>query len=419
MMIVKLQTHRLQTLDEVRAFLDGTATLDFEPPSRDEVYPWLETTLRQLRYRRLGKCDKGVVRTFLIRVSGLSRAQISRLIRQYHETGRIRDHRGTPANAFARRYGPEDVALLAEMDRLHHTLSGPATRKLCERAYHVHGDPRFERLATISNGHLYNLRHSPRYQRHRHYRAKTRPTTVRIGERRVPRPENRPGFLRVDTVHQGDLDGLKGLYHINAVDEVTQMQAIVSVERISERFLIPTLNHLLDAFPFRIQGFHADNGSEYINRQVAKLLNKLHIELTKSRPRRSNDNALVESKNGSIVRKHLGYIHIPSRYAQLVNDFTLNVLSPYVHFHRPCFFPETVIDAKGKVRKRYPYTHLMTPWDKLKSLPNTDQYLKPNITLQQLDDIALQVSDNDAARRLNEARETLFQTIYTSQNPAA
>ena len=99
--------------------------------------------------------------------------------------------------------------------------------------------------------------------------------------------------------------GIKGLYHINAVDEVSQFEIVCAVEKISERYLIPVLEQLLDQFPFIILGFHADNGSEYINRHVVKLLKKLLIELTKSRARHANDNALVESKNGSIIRKHL------------------------------------------------------------------------------------------------------------------
>jgi transposase InsO family protein len=69
----------------------------------------------------------------------------------------------------------------------------------------------------------------------------------------------------------------------------------------------------MEAFPFVIQGFHADNGSEYINQRVAERLNKLLIEFTKSRSRPTNDNALVESKNGAVVRKHLGYAHIPQK----------------------------------------------------------------------------------------------------------
>ncbi len=419
MMIVKLHSQRLQTLDEVRAFLAGVGPLDFKVPARDEAYGWIETTLRQLGYKRLGKADKGLVRDYLIKVSGFSRAQVTRLIQQFRQTGRIRDHRGKPANAFSRHYQEADIRLLAEVDTLHGTLSGPATRKLCERAYYVFGDARFERLAHISNGHLYNLRHSAGYQRQRHHIDKTRPSPVRIGERRKPFPDGRPGFLRVDSVHQGDQDGIKGLYHVNAVDEVTQMQLIVSVEKISERYLLPALEQLLDSLPFIIHGFHSDNGSEYINHQVAGLLEKLRIELTKSRSRQTNDNALVESKNGSTVRKHLGYGHIPGRYAQQVNEFTVNVLSPYLNFHRPCFFPEEIIDAKGKRRKRYPYANLMTPYDKLKSLPDASQYLKPGVTFEQLDDIAFQCSDNEAARCLNQARDKLFRDINRSRKPAA
>ncbi|MEJ2756771.1 MAG: integrase, partial [Gammaproteobacteria bacterium] len=101
-------------------------------------------------------------------------------------------------------------------------------------------------------------------------------------------------------MHQGDLDKVKGVYHINAVDEITQFEVVMSVEGISEAFLMPVLEALLAAFPFKIQCFHSDNGSKYINYQVAGLLEKLHIEFTKSRARHSNDNGLMESKNGSV-----------------------------------------------------------------------------------------------------------------------
>lgn len=418
-MIVKLHTERLQTLDEIRAFLTGVVPLDFQIPSREAAYGWIEASLRQFHYPQLSKPDKGAVREYLLKVTGVSRAQLGRLIQQFRQGGRIRDRRSRPSNAFPRRYRPEDVLLLAEVDTLHGTLSGSATRKLCERALLVFQDRRFERLAFISNGHLYNLRHSTGYQRQRTHIDKTRSNPSTIGERRKPYPEERPGFLRVDSVHQGDLDGIKGLYHINAVDEVTQMQVIVSVERISERYLIPALQQILAAFPFVILGFHSDNGSEYINHQVAKLLNKLQIEFTKSRARQTNDNALVESKNGSTIRKHLGYEHIPGRFATLVNDFTINQLTPYLNYHRPCLFAEEVVDAKGKRRKRYPYRNLMTPYDKLKSLSAAEQYLKPGITLKALDDFAMQQSDNDAARQLNKARKALFQTINKTQKTAA
>ncbi len=312
------------------------------------------------------------------------------------------------------------MLLLAHTDTLHGTLSGLATKKLMERAYGIFGDARYLRLATISVAHLYNLRQFPSYQHQRQVWTKTRPVTVPIGERRAPTPNNRPGYLRVDSVHQGDLDGIKGVYHINAVDCVTQYEGVATCEKISEAFLIPVLEALLLSFPFVIHGFHSDNGSEYINKLVAKLLNKLLIEeQTKSRSRHSNDNAQAESKNGAIVRKHLGYSHIPQCFATLVNAFCRDHLNPYINFHRPCLFAETITDEKGRQRKRYPYKLMMTPYEKLKSLPLAEQYLKLDITFQQLDAQAGEISDNEAAQRLNDARAILFKTIFNRSKTAA
>lgn len=136
-----------------------------------------------------------------------------------------------------------------------------------------------------------------------------------IGERRKPNPEHKPGYLRVDTVHPGDLDGIKGVYHINAVDQETQWQVLGATAQISEAWLIPVLEAMLRQFPLRILGFHSDNGSEFINYTVAKLLNQLLVEQTKSRPRHSNDNGLAEAKNGAVIRKHMGYGHIAAEHA--------------------------------------------------------------------------------------------------------
>jgi transposase InsO family protein len=167
-------------------------------------------------------------------------------------------------------------------------------------------------------------------------------------------------------VHQGDLDRRKGVYHINSIDEVTQFEVVCTVEKISERYLIPALEQLLEDFPFQVLGFHSDNGSEYINKIVAELLEKLRIEFTKSRSRHSNDNALAEGKNGAVVRKLFGHTHIPQRWAPLINDFNQQYLNSYINYHRPCFFSETLTDHKGKQRKVYRYENMMTPYDKLK-----------------------------------------------------
>ena len=168
---------------------------------------------------------------------------------------------------------------------------------------------------------------------------------------------------------------------------------------------------MIRQFPFVIRGFHADNGSEFINRQVAKLLNKLLIELTKSRPRHSNDNALAECKNGAVVRKHLGYTHIPQKYAPAINQFLTAHLNPHINYHRPCFFPETVTDHRGKQIKRYPYHLMMTPYDKLKSLSDPDKFLKPGRNFIQLDEIATRISDNESAKQILNAKKRLFTKI--------
>jgi hypothetical protein len=418
-MIVTLHTQRLHTLAQVRAFVAGSEPLSFTLTDRQAAYGWMADTLRQFGYTGCKRADKGLLRQYLLKVSGFSRAQVARCITQFTGGGNIQDRRRAPTVPFARRYTAEDIRLLAEMDMLHGTLSGTTTRKLCERAFRVHGEARFERLAGISNGHLYNLRQHQTYLSKRGSFDKTRPTKINIGERRKPCPDGRPGYLRVDSVHQGDLDGVKGVYLINAVDEVTQFQAVFAVERISEAYFLPVLAAMMDAFPFVIRGFHSDNGSEYINHQVAALLEKLLIEQTKSRSRQTNDNALAESKNASTVRKYLGYSHIPQHFASQVNVFTVEVLSPYLNFHRPCHFPTEHTDKKGRIRKRYRYQDMMTPYEKLRSLPEAESYLKPETTLKKLDAIAAEYSDNDAAQRLNEARTKLFQSINKTQQRAA
>jgi hypothetical protein len=408
----------IETLEQVRQFLRGVAVMEITIPSKNEGYRWIQGTLVRFQYLSLGKTDRGLIRRYLQQISGYSRAQIARLIKQYRKTGRIQRRQRT-VKGFTCKYTREDIRLLAGLDELHGTLSGPATKKLCERAWQVFKQAEYQRLAGISVSHLYNLRESTPYARQRGTVNKTHPVQSHIGERRKPRPEGRPGYIRVDTVHQGDWDGTKGVYHVNAVDEVTQFEGVASVERISERYLIPVLKSLIDSFPFIIKGFHADNGSEYINKRVAGLLNKLLIELTKSRSRRTNDNALVESKNGSIVRKHLGYHHIPQKWAPLINEFNQKYLNPYINYHRPCFFPIVKIDAKGKQKKTYPYKAMMTPYEKLKSLPEAKQYLKPGMTFQRLHDIALSISDNEAAHQLNEARKQLFKTIHEQDQQVA
>ena len=407
-----MKLNALTTLGQVAAFLSGTQPVTFSVLStKAECYQWIQANLLTFEYLTLSKPHKGLVCRYLEKVSGYSRQHLTRLIHQYRQTGRVLRCPRT-VQGFARRYTEKDIRLLAAMDARHDTPCGPAIKKLCERAWQLFGEAEYERLAAISISHLYNLRKSAQYRQQRHHVEKTRPTRSSIGERRKPQPAGQPGFLRIDTVHQGDWDKQKGVYHINAVDEVTQFQVVCTVEKISEAYLIPALEQLLAAFPFRILGFHSDNGSEYINGRVAALLGKLLIEFTKSRARQTNDNALAESKNGAVVRKLFGHAHIPQRWAPLINAFNQEHLNPYLNFHRPCFFPEIQTDQKGKERKIYRYERMMTPYDKLKSLPRAKKYLNPEVTFEILEVRAYQFSDNQAADRLQKARQRLFTTIH-------
>ena len=408
----------LKTVEQVQQFLVGTQLIAFQIlDDNASRYKWIQSTLIRFNYDRLKRQEKGILIRYMAKISGYSRRQLTRLIQQQRRVGRLVRRQRT-SNGFARRYTNADIQLIATLDSLHDQPNGKALKKLCERAYQVFDDAAYERLSTISVAHLYNLRKSKVYTRCRYTYTKTKSKASAIGERRKPCPSGQPGYLRIDSVHQGDLDGRKGLYHINAVDEVTQMEVAACVEKISERFLIPALQQMLEFFPFVILGFHSDNGSEYVNKTVAKLLKKLHVEFTKSRSRHSNDNALVESKNGHVIRKQFGHAHIPQHYANQVNAFNECYLNAHINYHRPCLFPVTVTDAKGKERKTYPYDEMMTPYEKFKSLPDAKDYLKPGITFEILDKAAYAMSDNDSAEQLQKARNTLFNCIIESGQTA-
>ena len=124
---------------------------------------------------------------------------------------------------FRARYERKAIELLALVDEVHDTLRGPAMQKFLYREFHEFADSKYETLSSISVAHICNLRKRREYRERRMTFEKTRPTRISSGELRRPEPEGRAGYLRIDTVHQGNLDGVKGVYHINAVDEVTQM----------------------------------------------------------------------------------------------------------------------------------------------------------------------------------------------------
>jgi hypothetical protein len=413
---ISVQTSERLSLEQIQAFLDGSGEVGFKGQNREEVYGWVDQTLRQQRYEGLLRSERGVVRRYLEKMTGLSRAQTTRLITVYLRGEEVKPQ-AYRRRRFAQRYTREDIALLAGVDEAHETLSGPATKKLLQRACYNFHESRYQSLARISVAQLYRLRGSRAYRERRIKYQATRPTQVSIGERRKPEPQGRPGYLRIDTVHQGDQDGVKGVFHINAVDEVTQWEVVGSVEQISEAFLLPMLKAMLAQFPFHIRGFHSDNGSEYINHMVAELLHKLLIEQTKSRPRHSNDNGLAESKNGAVVRKLMGYTHIAAPHAAAITNFFQEHLNPYLNFHRPCGVPELVVNAKGKEKRVYRW--YATPWEILRQLPDVASHLKAEVTIATLDQQAQAKSDTQAAEEMQEAKRKLFGSFQGSVSQAA
>lgn len=404
-LIVKMQAGEQLSLEQIRAFLEASDGVGFKGRHRVEVYEWVNQTLLQIRYQDLKRSGRGLVRRYVSKMTGLSRAQSTRLLSAYRRGEEVK-LKGYRRHSFPKRYSGEDVALLVAVDEAHGTLSGPATQKLLQRAAYDFGESKYERLAKLSVAQLYRLRQSRAYRQQRVSYQATRPTAIAIGERRRPDPNGRPGYLRIDTVHQGDLEGTKGVYHINAVDEVTQWQVVGAAQQISEAYLLPVLEAILTQFPFRILGFHSDNGSEFINHTVAQLLNKLLIEQTKSRPRHSNDNGLVEAKNGAVVRKHMGYSHIPAAEATAMDAFYRQYFNPYLNFHRPCGVPELVANAKGKVKRAYRW--YATPWEILRQLPGLAGHLKPGITIQDLECRARAQTDTAAAQEMQAAKQKLF-----------
>lgn len=407
-------------------FLRSSKGLIFSGGGKKAKYEWVKEVLGRVSFKSLEKKERGIVREYLEKVTGYSTSHLTRLISKYLQ-GKL-FLANYQRHKFTTRFSPADIALLVKTDNFHLRLNSNATKKILEREYLVFGNLEYEKISKISRSHIYNLRQTRFYTSHSLTFKHTQAVQRNIGERIKPNPQGKPGYIRVDTVHQGDLASelnnkqengqntaqkyTKGVYHINSVDEVTQWEIIASVEQISESFLEPILSLIIEQYPFTILEFHADNGSEYINKTVVRLLNKLLIKLTKSRARQTNDNALVENKNGSIIRKHMGYFYINQKYAPDINDFYTKYFNPYLNFHRPCGFATTITNLKGKQRKVYK-TYL-TPYEALKKIPNARKYLKSKVTFKRLNQIAMQQSDNEYANIMEIEKTKLFEKIGLS-----
>lgn len=309
-MQITMDDSRLINISQLKGFLEGTQKLALfvDEDDVDSKYQFISDVVKRLKYNKLSKKEKRVVIQYLRKLTGYKSTQLYRLVSRAI-MGKLKRKVYRRINTY-KKYKATDIKLLEETDGLHLRLNTIATKEILRREIEVFGKTKFTNIAKISTSHIHNLRNHPIYQNAWINHTKARQTP--IGTTKAPESFGKPGCIRVDSVHQREI------FHINAVDEVTQWEVLVTVPVLSERYLQQALQLIMEQFPFTIFAFHSDRGGEYINYTTAHLLNKLFIEQTKSRSRHCNDNALVEGKNGSVVRKNFGWEPISQN---LVDDF--------------------------------------------------------------------------------------------------
>lgn len=404
-----MNTTHIKSIEEIKEFLQGTKYIEFSIVSKSDKYEFISRTLFKFRYTKLRKKDKTLIKRYLKKITGYSKHNIKKLIKQWILDGKLIVKKSN-RNKFKYKYTPFDIALLAKADEAFGYPHGRLVRDSLKREYEVFNNEKYLNISQISVSHIYNIRkNNLQYISSTKHYTKTNPTSVCIGERVKPINYGKPGYIRVDSVHQGDYDGIKGVYHINLVDEVTQWEVVCCVPVISNKYLIPALKNAIKQFPFKIINFHSDNGSEYINKHVSEMLQREFIKQTKSRSRKTNDQALVEGKNGSVIRKHIGRNHIPKIYANPIELFYQKYFNVYLNYHRSCGFATDYVDKKGKIKKKY--NTYFTPYEKFKSIKNSKQYLKEKITFEQLDKIAYAKSDIEIAEIMQQKKKQLFETF--------
>ena len=406
-MNITMNDSRLLNVTQLQEFLKGSQGVAFSLTDalQDAKYKFINGTIKRLKYSKLSKKEKRIVYLYLRKITGYKKAQLYRLMRKA-EVGKLKKTMYQRINPH-KIYTGRDIKLLEKTDELHLRLSEKATLEILKREREVFGHIEYQTISKVSHSHITNLRHSPIYKSSWINHTKAR--QVQIGETRKPENYGKPGSIRVDSVSQKDV------YHINTVDEITQWEIVFCVPQICEACMIPALTDIIEQYPFTIFNFHSDRGGENINYQVASLLQRLIIKQTKSRSYHSNDNALVETKNGSVIRKNMGWEHtegtlrIDQKFCDKITNYYKNYFNPYLNFHRPCAYPTIEVDQKGKKRKAY--NLYQPPYEALKQITGSKNFLKPGQTFEKLDIIAYQHSDNEFAAIMREEERKLFNEI--------
>ncbi len=400
-MQITMDDSRILNIAQLADFLKGSEKMPFSltGESIEKKYAFVDKILKRFCYSKLSKKDKKVVLWYIQKVTGYKKERVYQLVGKAEK--------GSLKKALYQRIKPHkiytsfDVKRLENTDELHLRLSEDATKEILRREYEVFGKKEFQTIARISHSHISNLRKSLTYKNFWINHTKAR--QIPIGITKPPENFGRPGSIRIDSVSQKDV------YHINSIDEITQWEIVFCIPQLSESCMLPALQEIFDQYPFHLFNFHSDRGHETINYLVANMLQKLLIKQTKSRSYHSGDNALVETKNGSIIRKNMGWQHINQTMCDPINEYYKSYFNPYLNFHRPCAFPTIITDEKGKKKKAY--NQYQVPYERLKNIPNSKKYLKSGVTFEKLDRIAYEKSDNEFATILREEERKLFQQI--------
>jgi len=400
-MNITMDDSRLLNVTQLQEFLKGSrgVALSLVNADLNEKYKFINDTVKRIKYTLLSKKEKRVVYLYLRKITGYKKAQLYRLMKRA-EIGKLKKNmyqRISPHKIYTR----SDIKLLEKTDELHLRLSEKATLEILRRENEIFEHKEYQTISGVSHAHITNLRHSPIYKSSWINHTKARQTPIGITQK----PENygKPGSIRVDSVSQKDV------YHINTVDEINQWEIVFCVPQICEACMLPALEDIISQYPFKIFNFHSDRGGENINYQVAGLLQRLIIKQTKSRSYHSNDNALCETKNGSVIRKNMGWEHIDQKFCDKINIYYKNYFNPYLNFHRPCAFPTIETSDKGKKRKVY--SAYQTPYEALKQITGAKNFLKPGQSFEKLDIMAYSHSDNEWAEIMREEERKLFDEI--------
>lgn len=400
-MNITMDDSRITTVAQLQEFLKASqkVVVSLENEPIEEKYAFIEKTIKQFSYQKLSKREKRIVLVYLRKITGYKKRQTYRLV--------TRAEKGVLKKALYQRVKPHkiytsfDIKRLEETDELHLRLSELATKEILRREYEVFGQKDYQTISRISHGHITNLRHLPTYRSFWINHTKAR--QIPIGITKPPENFGRPGSIRIDSVSQKDV------YHINSVDEITQWEIVFCVPQLSESCMLPALLEIFDQYPFHLFNFHSDRGKETINYLVAELLQRLLIKQTKNRSYHSGDNALVETKNGSVIRKNMGWEHINQKFCDDINSYYKHFFNPYLNFHRPCGFPTIETSEEGKKKKVY--SLYQPPYEALKQIVGANNFLKTGISFEKLDSIAYSHSDNEFARIMRREEDKLFQKI--------